>query len=163
MCCNGDCEHTHDKYTYEGITSCAACAGLYGGRAACAYGCLGCGDCQKACNFDAIVVEDGLAKVDQAKCTGCGACADACPKNIIWVRPAEEKAVVLCANHDKGAQTRKVCTAGCIACMKCQKTCPEDAIHVVDNVARVDYAKCTGCGQCVAVCPVHVITIPKTV
>ena len=38
--------------------------------------------------------------------------------------------------------------------MKCQKSCPADAIHVVDNLAVIDYDKCTGCGTCVAGCPV---------
>ena len=74
-----------------------------------------------------------------------------------------EGAVVLCANHDRGALTRKACTAGCIGCMKCEKSCPEDAIHVHNNVARVDYDKCTGCRTCMNVCPVHAITIPKIV
>ena len=68
-------------------------------------------------------------------------------------RPESEKPVVLCANHDRGALTRKACTAGCIGCMKCEKSCPEDAIHVHNNVARVDYDKCTGCRTCMNVCP----------
>ena len=43
--------------------------------------------------------------------------------------------------------------------MKCEKNCPADAIHVSNNVARVDYDKCTGCGKCEEVCPVHAIAI----
>ena len=69
------------------------------------------------------------------------------------------KAIVMCANHDRGALTRKACSAGCIGCMKCEKNCPADAIHVSNNVARVDYDKCTGCGKCEEVCPVHAIAI----
>ena len=45
VACQGSYDHTQDKYEYEGIESCAACAALYSGRAACEYGCLGYGDC----------------------------------------------------------------------------------------------------------------------
>ena len=127
------------------------------------FGCLGYGDCQKACKFDAIIVSNGLARVNPEKCTGCGACAEACPKHIIEVRPESEKPMVLCANRDRGALTRKACTAGCIGCMKCQKACPVEAIKVVDNVAHIDVDKCIGCRKCVNECPVHAITIPKVV
>jgi len=41
----------------------------------------------------------------------------------------------------------------CIACKACEKACPCDAIHVIDNLAVIDYAKCQNCGQCVKVCP----------
>lgn len=159
VACQGNYSNTQDKYDYEGIESCSASAALYAGRAACEYGCLGYGDCVKACAFDAITVENGLAHVDQTKCTGCGACEQACPKKIIWIRPEGEKPIVMCANHDRGALTRKACSAGCIGCMKCEKNCPADAIHVSNNVARVDYDKCTGCGKCEEVCPVHAIVI----
>lgn len=163
VACQGSYEHTSDKYAYEGIESCAACAALYKGRSACEFGCLGYGDCQKACKFDAIIVSNGLARVNPEKCTGCGACAEVCPKHIIEVRPESEKPMVLCANRDRGALTRKACTAGCIGCMKCQKACPVEAIKVVDNVAHIDVDKCIGCRKCVNECPVHAITIPKVV
>ena len=42
----------------------------------------------------------------------------------------------------------------------CQRNCPSDAIHVTDNLARIDYDKCTGCGTCVAKCPKKIITYP---
>lgn len=163
VACQGSYDHTEDKYLYEGVESCTACAALHKGRAQCEFGCLGYGDCAKVCKFDAIVVSNGLARINPEKCTGCGACEQACPKSIIWVRPESEKPVVLCANHDRGAQTRKACTAGCIGCMKCEKGCPEGAIKVTDNVARVDYDKCTGCRKCMNDCPVHAIVIPKVV
>ena len=60
-----------------------AIAALYGGSSACPYGCLGYGDCVKACKFDAIHVVDGVARVDYDKCKGCGMCAQKCPKKII--------------------------------------------------------------------------------
>ena len=51
----------------------------------CANGCIGCKICEKKCEFDAIKVENNLARIDRDKCTGCGACADACPKKVIKI------------------------------------------------------------------------------
>ena len=145
-------------FDYHGVSSCAAAAALYGGPKACAYGCLGLGDCVKACKFDAIHVVDGIAHVDPEKCTGCGACAAACPKSVIeMASDMDSKPLVLCHNTEKGPVVMKECQTGCIGCMKCQKTCPSEAIKVTNFLASIDYSKCTGCGQCVEVCPKHVI------
>jgi Na+-translocating ferredoxin:NAD+ oxidoreductase RNF subunit RnfB len=162
VACSGTCEKTSKKYSFQGIQSCQAVKGLYGGDGACAFGCLGYGDCTKACAFDAIHVTDqGVALVDRAKCTGCGACAKVCPNAIISIVPEHKrKPVVLCQNKDKGAQTRKICSAGCIGCMKCAKACPKEAITVENNLATIDQAKCVGCQLCVKECPVQVIHVP---
>ena len=161
VACSGTCEKTSKRYQFEGIQSCQAVKGLYGGDGMCQYGCLGYGDCTRACMFDAIHIADGIAKVDRAKCTGCGACAAACPNHVITVVPEHKrKPVVLCQNQDKGAQTRKDCTAGCIGCMKCAKACPKQAITVENNLARIDQALCVGCQLCVKECPVGVIHVP---
>jgi hypothetical protein len=52
----------------------------------------------------------------------------------------------------------QVCSTGCIACKICEKNCPFDAIHVIDNVAVIDYSKCKSCGICANKCPKGVIT-----
>ena len=72
---------------------------------------------------------------------------------MIAIIPQSAKTAVLCSNHDKGAVTRKACSAGCIGCMKCVKTCEHDAVHVEGNLASVDYEKCVGCGACAQACP----------
>ncbi len=163
VACQGSLEHTSYKYDYRGIDSCAASAALHGGSSACPYGCLGYGDCTRACKFGAIEVQKGLARVNPEKCTGCGACEAACPKKVIWIREVSEKPVVMCANRHRGAQTRKECTAGCIGCKKCEQSCPEKAITVRENVARIDLDRCVGCRICVNVCPVKAIAVPKVV
>ena len=139
VACSGTCGKTGKKYEFQGIQSCQAVKGLYGGDGLCRFGCLGYGDCTRACAFDAIHIVDGIARVDRDKCTGCGACAAVCPNAVISIVPEHKrKPVVLCQNKDKGADTRKACTAGCIGCMKCAKACPKEAITVENFLARID-------------------------
>ena len=157
--CHGDCDHNKQKMTYEGLASCAAAKMLCGGKGACTFGCLGCGDCAKVCDQGAICIEKGIAHIDPRKCVGCGLCAKTCPNRVISLVPATEQPVVSCSNHEKGAVVRQKCSGGCIGCMKCQKNCPAEAITVVDNLATIDYAKCTGCGTCVEGCPVGCLVL----
>ena len=105
---------------------------------------------------------DGVAVVDRAACVGCGACEAACPNGIISVAPADSRVFVGCSSSDKGADTRKACTAGCLACGKCASTCKFGAVEVVDNHAVIDYEKCKNCGMCAKVCPANIIIVmPK--
>ncbi|MBR4099034.1 MAG: RnfABCDGE type electron transport complex subunit B [Clostridium sp.] len=159
--CSGTCDKTSKRYTFEGMQSCQSVVGFYGGDGLCQYSCLGYGDCTRACVFDAIHIVDGIAKTDYAKCTGCGACTLVCPQHVITLLPEHKrKPVVQCRNQDKGAETRKACTAGCIGCMKCAKACPKDAILIENNRAIIDQAKCVGCQLCMKECPVGVIHVP---
>lgn len=150
--CSGSIDNTSKKMEYNGIKSCTAASSLFGGDSSCQFGCLGLGDCIKACKYGAIDICSGVSLVDYNKCVGCGACVKACPKNLINLVPAKQQAVVRCSNLDKGAQTIKVCSSGCIGCMRCAKTCKFGAITVENSLAKVDPKKCTGCGNCVKVC-----------
>ena len=49
----------------------------------CTTSCIACGMCERTCKFDAIHVENGVARIDYDKCKGCGMCAQKCPKHII--------------------------------------------------------------------------------
>lgn len=155
--CSGTGEYAKKKYIYEGIDDCVAASKNGGGDKMCKNGCIGLGTCVRACPFDAIVVEDGVAAVDYSKCKGCGICVSACPKGIIKLIPFDAKHWVGCMSVDDGKNTRKVCDVGCISCKICQKNCPAGAINVDNFVASIDYDKCTGCDICTDKCPRHII------
>ena len=155
--CSGTGEYAKKKYIYEGSDDCVAASKIGGGEKMCKHGCIGLGTCVRACPFDAIVVEDGVAAVDYSKCKGCGICVSACPKGIIKLIPFDAKHWVGCMSVDDGKNTRKVCDVGCISCKLCQKNCPAGAINVDNFVASIDYDKCTGCDICTDKCPRHII------
>jgi len=156
--CSGFTGHVQIKYDYVGLQDClSASMALGGGPNECPYSCLGFGSCVAACPFGAISVKDGVARVDHELCVGCMKCAEACPKHIIVKVPYEADVTVACSSQEKGAALRKYCDIGCIGCKICEKTCEYDAIHVVDNLAVIDYTKCVSCGQCAPKCPRHLI------
>lgn len=157
VACNGTCENAAEKHEYSGVDSCRLAMQLFGGQKACRYGCLGFGDCVKACPFEAIFICDGVAHVSPELCRGCKMCVATCPKGIISMLPESTKTAVVCKSNEKGADTRKMCKSGCIGCGKCARSCPESAIEVVDNLAVINKEKCTGCGTCVEGCPVKCI------
>ena len=154
-CSGGDL--TARRFQYTGVQTCFAASRVANGPVECTFACLGFGDCVKACAFDAIRIENGHAFVDRDRCSGCGKCAATCPRKIIDLIPAAAPVAVDCSSRDRGAFVRSVCEAGCIGCMLCTKKCEHDAIHVADNLARIDYDKCIGCGECAKVCPRGII------
>lgn len=40
----------------------------------------------------------------------------------------------------------------CVSCGQCKTWCPESAITLTDEGARIDPEKCIGCGECLAMC-----------
>lgn len=151
--------HHTAKARYDGIHDCRSAMFVGGnGPSACPSGCLGFGSCVSVCRFDAIHVVDGVAKVDPEKCTGCLQCAAVCPRKVIVPVSYDADIVIACSNHERGAYTRRECDMGCVGCHLCEKQCEFDAIHVVNNLAVIDYSKCVSCGRCAAVCPRKLIS-----
>lgn len=156
--CNGTCDHRPKTSSYDGASTCAISASVYGGDTDCQWGCLGYGDCFDVCEFDAIELRSdlGVPKIIDDKCVACGACVEACPKSLIELRkqnPRNRKVVVACMNQDKGGVARKACDVACIGCTKCEKECKFDAITIKNNLAFIDSDKCKLCRKCVPVCP----------
>lgn len=166
--CNGTCENRPRVVEYDGVRSCKVQLLSGTGETACAFGCLGGGDCVAVCQFGAISIDPGtgLAVVNEDLCTACGACVKACPRKVIELRPKGPKSrrmAVLCVNRDKGAVANKICKASCIGCGKCVKTCPFEAITLTANLAYIDPEKCRLCRKCEEACPkgaIHAINFP---
>lgn len=158
--CQGDCDKTHPDYDYVGIEDCQMLSFVpNGGPKSCNYGCLGYGSCVKACPFDAIHVENGIAVVDKEACKACGKCVAVCPKNLISLVPYDAPYLVACSSQDRGPVTMKACTVGCIGCGICVKNCPAEAVKVENFRAIIDPEKCTGCGTCAEKCPKKAIVM----
>ncbi len=157
--CNHGLDKTTKEFAYTGAASCAAENLMYKGPLSCKCGCLGQGDCVRVCDYGAITIVNGCAKVDQEKCVCCAKCVAACPKGIIEILPERQNYYVACSSLDKGAIARKKCTAACIACKKCETVCSVGAIKVENNLAVIDPDKCVDCRKCVAACPVKCIIL----
>lgn len=89
--------------------------------------CRGClaSNCMVICPKNAIVMENGQAKIDPLKCVGCGLCKDACPYHTIIYVP-----------------------------IPCEESCPVKAISQnSEGIEQIDYEKCIHCGRCMVACP----------
>ncbi len=162
LLCNGTPEYRPYTTKYDGVPDCRIAHSLYGGETDCSYGCLGYGDCVRACDFDAMFMnnETGLPEIIDDKCVACGACAKACPRNIIELRKKakkDRKIYVACSNCDKGGPARRACKVACIGCGKCFDVCKFDAITIENNLAYIDASLCTFCRKCVEECPTGAI------
>jgi Na+-translocating ferredoxin:NAD+ oxidoreductase subunit B len=165
--CHGGKIRVQDKFSYSGIQECIAANLTLGGPKACRYGCIGFGDCSRACPFGAITMcAEGLPVIHIEKCTACGKCVAACPKKLFSLMPEDKDYIVRCKSPDIGKNVLQVCSVGCIACKKCENVCPVSpvkAITVRNNLAVIDYTICTNCGECLKVCPRKTIADKKSV
>lgn len=136
--CSATWDERLDRTAYEGEPTCSA-ANLVGGYQGCTYGCLGLGDCVRVCDYDAIHVLNGLAKVAYDHCIGCRACETACPRNIISMVPfkAEQMMVIACSNLDFGNDVKAVCRTGCIGCKACSRK--NELVEMEGNLPIIDY------------------------
>ncbi|MDO9339596.1 MAG: RnfABCDGE type electron transport complex subunit B [Bacteroidales bacterium] len=162
LLCNGTPEYRPRTSKYDGASDCRISHNLYIGETDCSYGCLGNGDCVRACSFDAMYMDTAteLPVIIDDKCVACGACMKACPRNLIELRKKakkDRKIYVACSNCDKGGPARKACKLACIACNKCFKVCEFGAIAIENNLAYIDAKKCTFCRKCVTECPTNSI------
>jgi len=137
--CNAPLSSRLGMTQYMGDKRCAS-AQQVAGVQGCTFGCLGYGDCVQVCNYGAIHIEDGLARVDYEKCIGCGACIKACPRGILSIEGFKEAVVpvVACSNKDKAKDAKAVCKNACVGCKACAKV-SSDLFTISDNLAKCNY------------------------
>ena len=75
--------------------------------------CTGCTLCVKSCPFEAIAIENKLARIDLDKCTLCGACVEACLYHGIRLHP-ETDIPIICDLCGGDPYCAKHCVPGAI-------------------------------------------------
>ncbi len=153
--CQGGTDHCRQLYEHRGIQDCVAAALVGDGNKACQYACLGYGNCERVCPFDAIHIDPALhiAVVNEDKCQSCGKCIAECPKHVLELRVVNQPVDMLCRNPEMGKQITQKCSAGCIGCSRCEKACKFGAITMVNNLPVIDDKKCRHCMMCAEACP----------
>ena len=142
LACNGGMNVAINQAYYKGVSSCQAATLISGGGKACSWGCLGYGDCEVVCDFDAIVMNEfGIPVVDVHKCTACGDCVEACPKGLFSIHPISHRLWVACKSLEAGDEVLDVCDVGCTACGKCAMDAEDNMITMVKNLPVINYSK----------------------
>ncbi|MEZ5400997.1 MAG: RnfABCDGE type electron transport complex subunit B [Bryobacteraceae bacterium] len=142
LACAGGTNVARNHAVYSGLATCRAAAMVAGGGKGCVWGCLGLGDCERVCDFDAITMNGhSLPVVDPALCTACGDCVDVCPKQLFSLHLVSHRLWVACKNLADGLTAEAECDVACTACGRCAADAPSGLIQIVNNLAVVDYAK----------------------
>lgn len=140
LACAGGTNVAINRARYTGIQSCQAAALISGGGKGCFWGCLGHGDCEVVCDFDAITMDKhGLPVVDVDKCTACGDCVEACPKDLFSLQPVSHRLWVACKNLEHGNAILEECQVACTACGKCAMDAPGELIELKNNLPVINY------------------------
>lgn len=135
LLCAGGRNVALQRVEYAGYKACRSAAVAGGGAKGCRYGCLGFGDCEVVCDFDAITMNaEGLPVVDFEKCTACGDCVRICPKDLFEIVPAEQHLLVQCKSALKDDEVVAWCKVGCTACGRCAADAPQGVLTMKQNL-----------------------------
>lgn len=157
LACAGGSNVARQAAQYQGLASCAAAALVAGGGKACFWGCLGLGDCQRACQFEALELnQHRLPIVDEDRCTGCGDCVEACPKDLFSLHPLDHRLWVACSSLAHGDAVLDQCEVGCTGCGRCAMDAPE-RVHMQSHLPVVDYDRGPQSSQPIQRCPTGAI------
>lgn len=157
LACAGGINVARNRAEYKGNQSCKAASLVSGGGKGCFWGCLGLGDCEVVCDFDAIQMNAfGLPEVDVDKCTACGDCVETCPKDLFSIQPVSNRLWVACKNLEKGDEVLEDCQVGCTACGKCAMDAP-GVISIQNNIPIIDYSKDIRSDKAIQRCPTGAI------
>lgn len=127
---------------YRGVESCRAAAVVHGGGRACPWGCLGLGDCARACTFGVIEMSrDGLPVVDVDGCVACGDCVDACPLDLFVMVPLASRVFVQCNSPLTGDEARSRCSVACDGCGRCAADAAPGTIRMVAGLPVIDHER----------------------
>lgn len=138
--CAGGSAQAYQIAEYRGFESCHAAAIVAGGGKGCPWGCLGLGDCMRACTFNAIHLNrHSLPVVDVEGCTACGDCVAACPRGLFEILPLKHRLFVQCHSPLAGEDARALCRVACDACGRCVRDAPPGLIRMEENLPVVDY------------------------
>lgn len=158
LACQGGTNVARNRAKYEGIESCRAAALVSGGGKGCFWGCLGHGDCEVVCDFDAISMDShSLPVVDEDKCTACGDCVEVCPKDLFSIVPVSNRLFVACKNLEAGDEILEECEVACTACGKCAMDAPGHLIEMKFNLPVVNYAEGPATRKPIERCPTGAI------
>ncbi len=142
LACAGGINVARNRANYKGVPTCQAASLISGGGKGCFWGCLGHGDCETSCDFDAITMDAfSLPIVDEDKCTACGDCVEVCPKDLFSLQPVSQRLWVACKNLEAGDDILEDCQVACTACGKCAMDAPGDLITMENNLPVIDYSK----------------------
>lgn len=137
--CGGGLGRARRAADYEGTPTCRAAHLVQGGGLRCSWGCLGLGDCDVACTFEAIHMNARrLPVVDVDRCTACGDCVEACPRDLFEILPLGLPLLVQCKAPLAGEEARALCSAACDACGLCARDAAPGLIRMVDGLPVVD-------------------------
>jgi RnfABCDGE-type electron transport complex B subunit len=138
--CSGGQRQAHQIAEYQGFEGCRAAAVVSGGGKGCSWGCLGLGDCERACTFDAIHMNaNGLPQVDTEKCRACPDCMAACPRDLFELVPLQQNLYVQCNIPLAGEAATQLCAVACDACGRCAADASPGLIRMEGNLPIVDY------------------------
>ncbi len=158
LACAGGTNVALNRARYQGLASCQAAALVSGGGKGCFWGCLGHGDCEVVCDFDAISLnEHSLPVVDVDKCTACGDCVEVCPKSLFSIQPISHQLWVACKNLEYGDDVLEDCQVGCTACGKCAMDAGPNLISMVRNLPVVNYTGSRQTPAAIQRCPTGAI------
>lgn len=141
LLCAGGINEAHNLANYKGgMSTCRGESVVVGGSKDCSWGCLGLGDCETVCDFDAIKMnDDGLPVVDATLCTACNDCVEVCPKGLFELMPLSQKLIVQCKSLLEGDLAESKCSVACTACSRCVKDSAPGVIEIINNLAIINY------------------------